>query len=54
MDRIPVAARASGLERFSVGQRRKRGSSPKLVLWNNALVNALEDFFLASPKELLG
>ena len=36
----------SGLELFSRGQRRKRGSSPKLVLWNNALVNALstQDF----------
>jgi uncharacterized protein len=32
---------ASGLEIFSRGQIRKRGSSPKLVLWNNALVNAL-------------
>uniref|UniRef100_A0A831XFE8 ATP-binding protein n=1 Tax=Geobacter metallireducens TaxID=28232 RepID=A0A831XFE8_GEOME len=32
---------ASGLELFSQGQQRKRGSSPKLVLWNNALVNAL-------------
>jgi len=31
----------SGLELFSRGQMRKRGSSPKLVLWNNALVNAL-------------
>lgn len=31
----------SGLEVFSRGQQRKRGSSPKLVLWNNALVNAL-------------
>ncbi|HNT34223.1 MAG TPA: DUF4143 domain-containing protein, partial [bacterium] len=31
----------SGLELFSRGTRRKRGSSPKLVLWNNALVNAL-------------
>ena len=31
----------SGLELFSKGQVRKRGSSPKLVLWNNALVNAL-------------
>jgi uncharacterized protein len=31
----------SGLELFSRGQQRKRGSSPKLVLWNNALVNAL-------------
>lgn len=31
----------SGLELFSRGQLRKRGSSPKFVLWNNALVNAL-------------
>jgi uncharacterized protein len=31
----------SGLELFSRGIQRKRGSSPKLVLWNNALVNAL-------------
>lgn len=32
---------ASGLELFSRGLQRKRGSSPKLILWNNALVNAL-------------
>lgn len=31
----------SGLELFSRGSIRKRGSSPKLVLWNNALINAL-------------
>lgn len=31
----------SGLELFSRGQARKRGSSPKLILWNNALINAL-------------
>lgn len=31
----------SGLELFSRGRHRKRGSSPKLILWNNALVNAL-------------
>ena len=31
---------ASGLERFSKGTARKRGSSPKLILWNNALINA--------------
>jgi predicted AAA+ superfamily ATPase len=34
----------SGLELFSKGQVRKRGSSPKLILWNNALINAV------SPK----
>lgn len=32
---------ASGLELFSRGVQRKRGSSPKSLLWNNALVNAL-------------
>lgn len=32
---------ASGLEQFSQGQLRKRGSSPKLILWNNALISAL-------------
>jgi uncharacterized protein len=32
---------ASGLDLFSRGKQRLRGSSPKLVLWNNALVNAL-------------
>ncbi|MBM3285909.1 MAG: ATP-binding protein [Candidatus Eisenbacteria bacterium] len=31
----------SGLERFSAGQARTRGSSPKLVPWNNALISAL-------------
>lgn len=38
---LEAAFLASGLELFSKGQVRKRGSSPKLVLWNNALVNAL-------------
>jgi predicted AAA+ superfamily ATPase len=32
----------SGLERFSSGRARSRGSTPKLVAWNNALVNALD------------
>ncbi|MDF7826322.1 ATP-binding protein [Pontiellaceae bacterium B12227] len=31
----------TGLELFSLGQIRKRGSSPKLILWNNALINGL-------------
>jgi hypothetical protein len=38
---LELAFLASGLEAFSQGQVRKRGSSPKLVLWNNALINAL-------------
>jgi predicted AAA+ superfamily ATPase len=39
--RLETAFLVSGLELFSRGVQRKRGSSPKLVLWNNALVNAL-------------
>ncbi len=38
---LEAAFLASGLELFSKGHVRKRGSSPKLVLWNNALVNAV-------------
>lgn len=38
---LDSAMLASGLERFWRGHARKRGSSPKLVLWNNALINAL-------------
>ena len=37
---LETAFLASGLELYSRGQIRKRGSSPKLILWNNALVNA--------------
>jgi predicted AAA+ superfamily ATPase len=37
---LETAFLASGLELYSKGHVRKRGSSPKLVLWNNALVNA--------------
>ena len=31
----------TGLERYSAGEARSRGSSPKLISWNNALVNAM-------------
>ena len=31
----------SGLELFKLGRRQRRGSSPKLIVWNNALINAL-------------
>jgi predicted AAA+ superfamily ATPase len=37
---LETAFLASGLELYSKGVVRKRGSSPKLILWNNALVNA--------------
>jgi predicted AAA+ superfamily ATPase len=45
---LEMAFLVSGLELFSQGRVRKRGSSPKLVLWNNALVNAVS---LPSRKE---
>jgi predicted AAA+ superfamily ATPase len=38
---LETAFLASGLEQYSQGRVRKRGSSPKLVLWNNALVTAM-------------
>jgi len=31
----------SGLELFKRGKQKKRGSSPKLVIWNNGLINAV-------------
>ncbi|HYC57239.1 MAG TPA: AAA family ATPase, partial [Candidatus Binatia bacterium] len=37
---LETAFLASGLELFSRGTVRKRGSSPKLILWNNALITA--------------
>ena len=38
---LDTAYLVSGLELFSKGQIRHRGSSPKLILWNNALINGL-------------
>ncbi len=38
---LQTAYLVSGLELFSRGQVRQRGSSPKFMLWNNALINAL-------------
>ena len=39
----------SGLELFKRGKQKKRGSSPKLILWNNGLINAVTgDFFTDS------
>ena len=37
---LETAFLASGLELHARGQVRQRASSPKLILWNNALVNA--------------
>jgi len=38
---LETAFLVSGLQRYSAGQARSRGSSPKLLVWNNALVSAL-------------
>lgn len=38
---LETAFLVSGLELYLAGQQRKRGSSPKLILWNQALVSAL-------------
>jgi hypothetical protein len=40
---LETAFLVSGLELFSRGSIRKRGSSPKLLLWNNALITALSN-----------
>ncbi len=37
---LETAFLVSGLEQHSAGGARSRGSSPKLVLWNNALISA--------------
>jgi predicted AAA+ superfamily ATPase len=38
---LATAFLATGLELYSAGHARRRGSSPKLILWNNALISAL-------------
>jgi len=48
---LAAAYLTSGLERFSAGQARSRGSSPKLVLWNNALVTALSTHSFDSIRD---
>ena len=48
---LEAAFLVSGLPAFSKGEIRKRASSPKLILWNNALVNSLSP---ASFPDVLG
>ena len=38
---LETAFLISGLEIYKRGKHKKRGSSPKLILWNNALINAV-------------
>jgi len=40
LELLSTAFLATGLELYSAGQHRKRGSSPKLIIQNNALINA--------------
>lgn len=47
---LETAYLISGLETFSRGKVRQRASSPKLILWNNALVSSLS---LLSRKQAL-
>jgi predicted AAA+ superfamily ATPase len=47
---LETAYLVSGLELFSRGKVRQRGSSPKFVLWNNALINSLS---LLSRKQAM-
>lgn len=42
---------ASALTRHSAGQARQRGSIPKLILWNNALVNALGTISFSAARQ---
>lgn len=47
---LETAFLITGLQRHSPGQIRSRASSPKLVLWNNALVNAIDTRSFAAAR----
>jgi len=38
---LETAFLISGLELYKRGKQKRRGSSPKLIIWNNALINAV-------------
>ena len=48
---LDTAFLTTGLEQFYKGQVRKRGSSPKLLLWNNALISALSQKSFREAKQ---
>lgn len=50
LELLATAFLVTGLELYSAGQRRKRGSSPKLVAWNNALINAYSGLSCAASR----
>jgi len=47
---LETAFLASGLELYSAGRGRRRGSSPKLIVWNSALVHALSPLSFADAR----
>jgi predicted AAA+ superfamily ATPase len=48
---LETAFLLSGLELFKRGRQKKRGSSPKLVIWNNALISAVAGRSLTLSRE---
>lgn len=48
---LETAFLLSGLELFKRGRLKRRGSSPKLVIWNNALINAVSGGGLISSRD---
>lgn len=50
LDLLETAFLVSGLPLFTAGTPRKRGSSPKLVVWNNALVSAFTGRSFAASR----
>ena len=48
---LETAFLVSGLELYSAGRGRQRGSSPKLILWNSALIHALSRLSFAEAHQ---
>lgn len=51
LDLLATAYLASGLPIFSAGSPRQRAGSPKLILWNNALINAFSGRRFAEARQ---
>ena len=47
---LETAFLISGLDLYTGGMQRKRGGSPKLIVWNNALINALAGNSMADSR----
>ena len=48
---LEAAFLLSGLELFKRGRQKKRGSSPKLIVWNNALISAVGGSTMAESRD---